>query len=765
MMVRQSPSRPVLAALIVTALLAGCSEKTAPEAPQPAAIGTAASLPVNGVAGESLADSVRVRVTDSRGRPVSGVSVAFAVQGGGGAAAPGTSLTDGDGVARTRWTLGTSAGANVLAATVAGLSPLYLAVTGEPGPVTQIVVDPPTAELYVGATLQLDANARDQHANRVTAAAIAWSSSDDARATVSASGLLTAHAAGEVMVTAAHGTVSGAAVIEVSSDACEAALDLEVGEHVIVPFPSACSVLLSERPGAVYRVGVMARKYDTNGAVSASVAGGILVDRRALSSSGGSLPGAVAGAPDLRLRHEDLSFDAGTRRLMQATEALHMRLREEEIRRFGRGLPPPLGPHDAQLALAAASATLDTARTFWINNPAGGARLQINARLRAVGEHIIYYEQAGMTGSDAATEAEVQAAIAYYDTHGKPLIDSVFGGLGPPGTTSTFAGTARLAADLDGNGKAVLLQISAANMIDEAAAYVTSCDRYPRLENYASGPYYCSGSNEAEIMYMLRPNSDFFLGTVVHEAKHISSLGYAVLAGRGFQPSWIEEGTAEIAKELSSRRASGHDYAERLALAHVYPGGQLTAEGYGMAVVHARSRAFLAASPLNSVIGNPNPNTRNSTYYGASWLFHRFLADQYANGDVTGFFRALNVTGTGPARLEAVTGRTFPTLLAEFMVALVLEGEPAAWAASPVRFTSYDYAEITAPFVTWTWPYFVHTGSFATGATQLSTVYGSTSFFQLSSPGGLVQRLELARLDSEPLVASNDVVLTIVRVR
>jgi hypothetical protein len=950
MMVRNSPTRSAFAGLLVTALLAGCSsDKTGPDSNAPAVIESVAALPLAGTAGQPLNDSVRVRVSDSRGNAASGITVAWGVTSGGGTTSPSNSSTGPDGVARTRWTLGTGAGANTLTATVQGLSPLTLTATGQPGspatgavsggddqtatvgavladslavlvrdahgngvagvpvswtvaqdagsvqpaasntdqggvaraswtlgttageltatatphgtapvaftatalpgPVTQIEVDPPAAELFLGGTLQLEASARDQHGNSHANATIVWSSSDASKASVSTTGLVTAHQEGTVTITAAHGTLSASAEVEVvgatplvvttstldvarlarphdvqleadggippyawqvvsgqlpaglslssagritgtatslgvstfrvsvgdsrgsqqsanlSLQVCEAALDLNVGESVVWPFPHGCGVLLAERTGAVYRVGVMARNYGTNGAVSGNVAGGILVDRRASSSAGGPLLAPMAGAAEARPRHEDLAFDAETRRLMAATEALHVRLREEEMRRFGRGSPAPLGPHDPQLALAGASSTPDTARTFWIHNPAGGSRIEINARLRAVGEHIIYYEQAGMTGSDVATGAEVQAVIDYYDTHGKPIIDSVFGGLGPPGTTSTFAGAARLAADIDGNGKVVLLQISATNMISEAAAYVTSCDRYPRFENYGSGPYYCTGSNEAEIMYMLRPNSAFYLGTAVHEAKHISSHGYAVFAGRGFQPSWIEEGTAEIAKELSSRRASGHDFSERVALAQIYLGGSVNANTYGMAVVHARARAFLGAAPLNSVIGNPNPNPNNSTFYGSSWLFHRYLADQHANGDVTGFFRALNVTGTGPARLEAVTGRTLAQLLSDFMVALVLEGEPDAWAASTVRFTSYDYAGISSPFVIWTWPNFLHTGGFATGSTQLSTVYGSTNFFQLSSPGGIVQRLDLMRLDSEPLSASHDVALTIVRVR
>ena len=74
-----------------------------------------------------------VVVTDSGGNPVSGVSVTFAVTGGGGSAT-GTSQTSGaDGTATvTSWTLGAVAGLNTMTATSAGLtgSPVSFFATG-----------------------------------------------------------------------------------------------------------------------------------------------------------------------------------------------------------------------------------------------------------------------------------------------------------------------------------------------------------------------------------------------------------------------------------------------------------------------------------------------------------------------------------------------------------------------------------------------------------------------------------------------------------
>ena len=72
--------------------------------------------------GDTLRDSVAVRVSNARGNPVTGATVTWTVTGGGGAVSPASSTTDAQGVARTRWTLGGAAtGTNTLAGAVDGV--------------------------------------------------------------------------------------------------------------------------------------------------------------------------------------------------------------------------------------------------------------------------------------------------------------------------------------------------------------------------------------------------------------------------------------------------------------------------------------------------------------------------------------------------------------------------------------------------------------------------------------------------------------------
>src|SRR5262249_37624995 len=59
-----------------------------------------------GTAGQSLASPFVVKVTDANGNPVSGISVSFAVAGGGGTLSAGSAVTDTSGLASAALTLG-----------------------------------------------------------------------------------------------------------------------------------------------------------------------------------------------------------------------------------------------------------------------------------------------------------------------------------------------------------------------------------------------------------------------------------------------------------------------------------------------------------------------------------------------------------------------------------------------------------------------------------------------------------------------------------
>ena len=85
--------------------------------------------------------------------------------------------------------------------------------------VSSVMVAPAEASLAaLGDTLRLTAEAFDANGHAVAGAEFSWQTSDDAVATVDATGLVTAIASGSVTITATSGPVSGSATVTVAQD-------------------------------------------------------------------------------------------------------------------------------------------------------------------------------------------------------------------------------------------------------------------------------------------------------------------------------------------------------------------------------------------------------------------------------------------------------------------------------------------------------------------------------------------------------------------
>ncbi len=117
----------------VTAIFQSLSATAAVEVAQ-----EAASLDVVSGGGQMadletpLPEPVVVRVTDARGSPVAGATVVFTPGEGHGTVDPAEAVTDGEGLARTSWTLGKTVGEQTLVATAGDVSETILAHTANP---------------------------------------------------------------------------------------------------------------------------------------------------------------------------------------------------------------------------------------------------------------------------------------------------------------------------------------------------------------------------------------------------------------------------------------------------------------------------------------------------------------------------------------------------------------------------------------------------------------------------------------------------------
>jgi alpha-tubulin suppressor-like RCC1 family protein len=132
-----------------------------------------------------LAASLAVRLVDAYGNAVPDVAVAWSPASGG-AAIPTTSRTDGEGVARTQWTLGPGEGTQILTASVEGAGTETFAATAVTGPLAAVEVAPDSALFtLVGQSARITARPVDAYGNTVGGISIAWSTTNAAVATVS----------------------------------------------------------------------------------------------------------------------------------------------------------------------------------------------------------------------------------------------------------------------------------------------------------------------------------------------------------------------------------------------------------------------------------------------------------------------------------------------------------------------------------------------------------------------------------------------------
>ena len=101
---------------LVAALLSCGGNEPQPEPGPPTSLQVLAGGEQTGVVGQELPQAVVVRVNDAQGQAVSGLLVNFVVTEGGGSVFAGAAQTNADGEARERWTLGPTAGEQVLEA-------------------------------------------------------------------------------------------------------------------------------------------------------------------------------------------------------------------------------------------------------------------------------------------------------------------------------------------------------------------------------------------------------------------------------------------------------------------------------------------------------------------------------------------------------------------------------------------------------------------------------------------------------------------------
>jgi hypothetical protein len=172
---------------VAVLLLGACSERADLDPTRPGGGAAASVEAVSGqgqaaVVGTELAEPVVVRVRDAQGRAVAGVPVSFVVVSGGGSVFLGQALTDAEGIARERWTLGASTAEpqrlEARALDGAG-SPLVETFTAAPRPDAPARVEAASAEARAGVAGRvlgspLEVRVTDRYGNPVAGVEVRW---------------------------------------------------------------------------------------------------------------------------------------------------------------------------------------------------------------------------------------------------------------------------------------------------------------------------------------------------------------------------------------------------------------------------------------------------------------------------------------------------------------------------------------------------------------------------------------------------------------
>jgi adhesin/invasin len=156
----------------------GGDELLLPAEGEPATLAIVDGDGQTGPIGGQLAEPLVVRVSDTRGRPVAGATVAFAPIAG--SVAPETATTDGDGLALTQWSLGAGTGNQQVNASVPGSTPLLSVLfnaTASAGAARGLIIVSGNGQSGpAGGTLPLPLVVRllDGSGNPIAGGAVSW---------------------------------------------------------------------------------------------------------------------------------------------------------------------------------------------------------------------------------------------------------------------------------------------------------------------------------------------------------------------------------------------------------------------------------------------------------------------------------------------------------------------------------------------------------------------------------------------------------------
>ena len=405
----------------------------------------------------------------------------------------------------------------------------------------------------------------------------------------------------------------------------------------------------------------------------------LLVPQSAAPSFGAVAPftlrAVTLGAAPMRLA-QTLAQPAGPPTPAVQFDGMLRRLGREHAARAGAAASRPL-PGAARLHPAAAPPALGSLRQFTVCANAASCGLAadfktVGARVRAVGAHVAIYIDT-LAPTPGLDSADVDTLRQVFDTLLYPLDSANFGPV----------------SDLDANGVVIALMTPVVNALTTKADCSTL--------GYIAGFFFpvdldptapAFQTNRGEIFYSIVPDPNATVscthtsaavktgtpGTFAHEFQHMINFAQHTLIQRGTvsEEGWLDEGLSLYAEELTARR-------------YLQAGDTAT---FSRLAINAVSDAYqyLSATGASPLLIEFDQGTLAER--GASWLFARYLVDQYG-ATVAG--KLDQSTLAGAANVAAQTGHRFDSTLTRWALANWVSDLPGFATPVELSYTSWHF--------------------------------------------------------------------------
>ena len=735
-----------------------------------------------GSPGSEAAEPLVLEVRDQFGNPNQGITVSWAVEGGGSVSAD-KDTTSAVGQATVLWTLG--GGDNRVTATIAELpdgAAVFTASLTASDIVKLTAVSPSPLVEGGSATLTGSGFSPTIAGNRVwvdgAVAVVTSASATSLQITVPA---FDCKPTRDVPVRVAVGT-EGSNAIEQPLTGAGTHVSLGIGQQQIVRDPAKfCLQIDASAVPAAYLVGAQSvselGSSLTPVTMSADAAPGQLLALGASSqplfsrmTASGSALASVLTTPGAQRWSRHRSAEA------------KLRARERALVSGRPGARATTLRSRARLSALQVPSTVQVGDTIPIKFPDINSSnfcttsIPITTVVRAVGSKGIWLEDVA-NPADGYTAADFTNLSNVFDNDIYATDVAYFGD----------------PTDFDNNGRVVIVTTKEVNKVEGTLGFVVTTDLVSPAE--------CASSNDGEFYYGRAPDptglyespSPYPTDTarddaqilIAHEFTHVIQFGRRLSNpdAESFQSTWEAEGQATFAQEVVgddiNGRAPGQNYGATTAfnsdgsseISWYLMGFTDMALYYGFQ--SPTSRVATAPEECSWLAlkkdGNDGPCISGREVYGVPWLFLRWLSDQYGPsfaGGEQGLQRALiDNTHSGYQTIEEVIGAPMDSLLAQWSATLFVDD---FWAPAPnptarLGFTSWNMHDIYSHLVT-TAQLTPHEHSFASFSDLVNVRGGSTAYFRISGgsapstavklrdgtglplPGGTAMRLWIVRL-------------------